>query len=69
MFIYIYHLYYLNFVNSSRLSTDYITSTGDWNHQYTCIYAIWYSYFKFNIWFQQIDDLCILVSHEDHLFR
>ena len=23
-------------------------------------------YFKFNVWFQQVGDLFILVSHEDH---
>ena len=29
-------------------------------------HSILYYYSMFNIWFKQVDDLFILVSHEDH---
>ena len=39
---------------------NYVSVKTFW---YTC-----YSYFMFNNWFQIIDDLFILISHEDHQF-
>jgi len=39
---------------------------GQTSNQSFILYSTIYYFFMFNIWFQQIDDLSILVSLDDH---